>query len=253
MTSLERKKKILEILKNKKKASIKELAQFTGFSQITIRRDVRELEEEGKLLRSWGYVFLPEVSKYELSFWDREKNMAEQKKRIAEKAVSLLKEGMTVGLDAGTTTLAIAREIAKRGLKLTVVTPCLPILQLTTRFPSLNVILLGGEYDPENLSFVGPLTTMVIEKLHFDISFIGASAVLPDRGLFTTSTDGAEVDRKIAQSSDLVVGVFDHSKLARNAPFLSVESYLLDLIITDHEAEKRYLSKLPKKTRIILA
>ncbi len=253
MDNVERKKKILEILKEKKHISIKELADLTGFSPVTIRRDVRELEGEGALQRSWGYVFLPEVSKYELSFREREKEYAAEKKRIAQKALKFLRDGMTIGLDAGTTTLFIAKEIGKSGLNLTVVTPCLPILQLATRYENLNVLLLGGKYDPENLSFVGPITIQVIEKLHFDIAFIGASAVIPERGLFTTNPEGAEVDRKLALSSDFVVGVFDHSKFFKKAPFLSVESSLLHLIITDHKSKSNILQQFPDHIKIILA
>ncbi len=251
MTVVERREIILKILEKKGRTTVSDLAAETGFSEVTIRRDIRELEKEGLLIRSRGVVFLPNASRYELSFREREKRMAREKTRIAKRAVEFIEDGMIVGLDAGTTTLYIARQIGERNLKVTVVTPGLPIMQTLSRFDGVKVILLGGSFDPRNLSFVGTLTLRSIEMFEFDVSFIGATNVNPERGIFTSSMEGAEVVRKIAESSQRVIAVFDHTKFSPRSSFLSVEISEIDVVITDSSTPPDILEKFPKTLKVL--
>lgn len=253
MTVVERRRRILEILKAKKKMSIGDLSKILGTSEITVRRDIKVLEHEGKVIRSRGIVFLPDLSEYELSFMEREKENVKLKVSIAREAMNFIKDGMLIGLDAGTTTLQIARQIVERKISVTVVTPCLPILQLMSRSGRSEVILIGGKYDVKNLSFVGPVTNRALNMFRFDLCFIGASAVIPEKGFFTSDLEGAEVVRQLARNSSKIIGVVDSSKFRRSAQYLSVDITDIDILITDDGVSEALLKKIPQKVRVILS
>ena len=138
-------------------------------------------------------------------------------------------------------------------MNVTIIIPGLPILQLMSRSERLKVILIGGEYDPKNLSFVGPVTVQGLNMFHFDLCFIGASAVIPEKGFFTSDLEGAEVVRQLAKNSSKIVGVVDSSKFRRSAQYLSVKITDLDVLITDDGVDETYLKRVPQRVEIIVA
>jgi|OM-RGC.v1.010342847 DeoR/GlpR family transcriptional regulator of sugar metabolism len=253
LTVIERREKILQILKAQKKIDIKFLAKMIDVSEVTVRRDIRILEREGKLLRSRGVIILPDVSEYELSFMEREKENVDLKRKIAREAINFVKEGMVVGFDASTTALQIAKLVIEKGINITLVTTSLPIFRLVTYSNRANVILIGGEYDMKNLSFVGPITIRNLDMFCFNLCFIGASTIIPERGFFTPDSRGAEVIRHFALNSSKVIGVTDSSKFKKSAQYLSVDIKQIDVVITDDKFNGEYLKRFPSSVKVIMA
>ena len=111
MFAEERRRKIVEYLKEKGKITVKELSRIFKTSEVTIRKDLEILESIGELIRTHGGAILPHGTRAEWDFFKKMSQHRKEKEEIAKRAVSLLKEGETIILDSGTTPYYIAKTI----------------------------------------------------------------------------------------------------------------------------------------------
>ncbi len=121
-------------------------------------------------------------------------------------------EGATIFLDAGTTCLALARAISSR-TSLTVVTRGLEAASLLSRSSDIDVVMLGGQVRPLSHGLVGPLSSLALDRLSFDVAFLGADAVDPDKGLGEPTGEETYVKELAAARAAEVVLLADASKL----------------------------------------
>ena len=213
-SSKERREKILQLITKNEEVKISDLSQLFGVSEISIRRDLIELESEGLLKRAYGGAISTAKVIQEQSFKERVNKHLEEKKRIATLAVKMIKRGDKILLDSGTTTLQIARMI-KNPQDLTVVTTSLPIADELGIYSGVNLILTGGIYNPTYQSLVGPLTVKNLTQFHVNKAFMGIDGLSISNGLTTISTLEAEVSQAILQMSEEVIVVADHSKIGK--------------------------------------
>lgn len=192
-------------------ASVETLAARAGVSPSTVRRDLKQLQDEGRIARTYGGAMAREGF-HERSFGESQLLNREAKEAIAEAAAELVGPGAVVFLDAGTTCLALARRLASRG-PLTVVTRGLEAALLLARAPDLEVVLVGGQVQSLSHGMVGPLASLAFERLTFDIAFLGADAVDPARGLGEPTSDETYVKEQAAARAEDVVVLADASKL----------------------------------------
>ena len=192
------------------------LSQRLGVSASTIRRDLSTLQRQGRIARTYGGA-LPRDVFHERSFNESERLNREAKSAIASLAADFVPPEATVFVDAGTTCLALAQRLAERG-PLSVVTRGLEAALLLSRAPQVDVVMVGGRVQPLSHGVTGPLSSMTLERFHFDLAFIGADAVDPVRGVGEPTVEETWVKERAALAADQVVLLADASKLAQTAP-----------------------------------
>lgn len=210
---------ILERLNSEGRVQVDALARLLGVSSMTIRRDLRELEERGLLKRVRGGAvvrLLPEDVGYQL----RARRNRREKQTIAEAAGHLLEPGQVVYIDSGTTCTELARVLARRassGLRLHVFTHAVNVASALAGIAGLTVHQIGGEIYRETYSAVGPLTLRTIMSLNFDLFFMGVCGVHPERGWTNTNFPEAEVKQVVMERAQRTLVLADASKWGRMA------------------------------------
>ena len=205
-------------------------------SEMTVRRDLATLEEEGYLHRVRGGA-IPRVSRsYEPPFEMRAAQADGAKQRIGRAGAGLVGEGETAIVDVGTTTLALARALRGRH-GLTVVTPSLPVALELAREPTVRTLVTGGLLRAGELSLVGDLAERAFDEVNCDVAFVGVAAVDAEKGLTEYNPDDARVKRAYLRSAQRVVVLADASKLGRVAFAAVAPLRRVDAIVTDAPAE----------------
>jgi DeoR/GlpR family transcriptional regulator of sugar metabolism len=211
---------LMESLARRGFMSVADIAQETGVSEITIRRDLTELERSGAIKRTHGGALMARngVSNVydirEPTFDARRRRNSDAKIRIAQCAAQYVKPGHTIALDTGTTTLELTRFLGD--------IPDLRIITNNTRAASLlaetshPVYLPGGRLRGRELSIFGSSATAFVSSYHYDIVFLGLSGIT-DAGLFDYSPEDSEIKRAFIERSDQVIALCDASKFNRQA------------------------------------
>ena len=215
-------------------------------SDMTIRRDLKELVERGLVERVHGGVALPRAaSVHEPGFDAKSTRELDAKRAIAKTAARLVRPGICIGISGGTTTHAFAGELLDVP-GLTVVTNSLPVAD---RFhqggrADQTVLLTGGQRTP-SMALVGPLTVATLERLHIDMLFLGSHGVDAESGLTCPNLLEAQTNQAMAAASRRVVVLADHTKWGITAIASVLKLSEVDIVVTD--------SALDRSAREILA
>ncbi|MBD9444949.1 DeoR/GlpR family DNA-binding transcription regulator [Rhizobium sp. RHZ01] len=213
-------------------STIQALADATGSSLATVRRDLQILEEEGAIDRVHGGARIAEGSSIEIAFQEREKQHLSAKRVIATAAYELLHPRSAIFLDAGTTVLQLARLIRINPLPLRIFTNGLTVAQEFLNIPNLEVVLLGGQLRSENASLVGPQAEAMLDGIWFDQLFLGVSAISPDGAIYSVDSAEASLNRHmLARSANRFV-LADSSKFGTMATY-KVAPLNVAQVITD--------------------
>ncbi|WP_231390449.1 DeoR/GlpR family DNA-binding transcription regulator [Nocardia sp. CNY236] len=225
---------IVRALKTTELVNVAALAQELGTSEVTIRRDLAELEQAGVLRRVRGGAVSTMLRGEESPFAMRELEHAEIKARIAAAAVDLVSDGESVVLDSGTTGLAAARVLARR--RATVVP--LAVNEITVLAPGRDVALLvpGGSVRPVEWSLVGPLAEHNLANLRFDTMLLTCCGLDPRRGVTAYDLQDAAVKRAAMSSAARTIAMVDSSKFARTAMAVVCPTADIDIVVTDEDA-----------------
>jgi DeoR/GlpR family transcriptional regulator of sugar metabolism len=186
---------------------VAELAAAFGVSEMTVRRDLRDLEREGKLLRVHGGAVSVTA---EPSFAEIEVERPAVKDAIGALAAGLVEDGETVVLDIGTTTLALARHL--RGRTLTVITSNLAAYEELLPEETIELVLLGGVVRRNYRSLVGVLAEDALRQLRADVAFLGASGIDPELGILDTTMVEVPIKRAMLDAAERCVLVADSAK-----------------------------------------
>lgn len=197
------------------KVEIEKLSEELEVSPMTIRRDLDQLEEEGRVIRIHGGAVLPQPIIAETPFSTKESRRNVEKKQIAKKAISLVKEGQTIILDSGTTTLEIARLLVTFN-QLTVITNDIKIAAELME-SSLKVIVTGGEIQNGVGALYGPLTHRVLKDIHVDLFFLGAHAIDVESGITAPTFEKAYIKQLMIQAAETTWLVSDISKVKQKS------------------------------------
>jgi DeoR family transcriptional regulator of aga operon len=185
---------------------------------VTVRGDLEALAEGGLLVRSHGGALRRSDVLRDVPIKVKESLHHEEKVRIAERAAQMIKEEETILLDSGTTTLEVARQIRRLGLRsLTVITNALNIAAELSGQTSLRVIMLGGILRHVSQSFVGPQAEQTLRGMNADRAFIGVDGLDPEYGLSTPDVLEAQLTALMVQVAKEVVIVADASKFGRRS------------------------------------
>ncbi len=240
MSKLERKRKLLNIISEKRGATVHELASLLGVSPYTIRRYLNELSEEGLLKKVYGGATPNLGIGFEYDFYEKEKRNRESKLLIAKKASEFLEPGMIVILDSSTTVLSLARILREKDPQIKVVTNSLPITRELVNAKNIEVFTLGGKLRRQNLSFVGYLTVENLSKIRVDAAFLGATGI-SEKGISTVDIEEAETNASMLKVANKKIILADETKVGKTSFFKVAPLSEIDILITTHMAPPEYL------------
>lgn len=231
----ERRRTILDNLKRYGRVSVKELSEKLSVSAVTIRQDLRALEEEGLLERTYGgamlRTFVPAAP--EVAFDVRRESFQAEKDVMGKAAASLVQDNFGVALDASTTAFAIT-PFLKTFDNLTVVTNSLMIAQAFTDSPRINVILPGGKLRRDSASLVGNPDSL--PDINLNIGFFSARGLSLEAGLTDISPEQAEIKRAMIARCIHVIALIDSSKWGLISPYTYALAQDMTRIITTDRA-----------------
>lgn len=236
---------IMGVLSDTGSASVADLAQDLGVSEVTIRGDLRKLEQQGKLVRTHGGA-RPLGHK---TILQRERIRVEEKQRIAAAAAAMLTDDDAVMIEAGTTAAQIVKHLTGR-LGVQVVTNSALVFAHARANPALNVILSGGVFRHESESFVGPIAERTVGEFNARIAFLGTDGFSAERGLTTRFVEGAQVSNIMRDRAEETWLVADSSKFGQ-AGFVSFMPLArITGIITDSGLTDEAAASLSEHTRL---
>ncbi|GIH71933.1 DeoR/GlpR family DNA-binding transcription regulator [Sphaerimonospora thailandensis] len=231
MESSDRIRAIMNALRTSDSVSVTHLAAEHGVSEMTIRRDLDELAQQGVVRRVRGGALSLLLRGEEPPFGVREREAVEAKRLIGAEVASLLADGEAVLLDGGTTTLEVARAVRDR--RLTVLPLAMQAAQELAGAPRIRLVLPGGEVRPGEMNFVGPLTETSIRALRFDTAVIGCCGLSAEHGLTAHDLPEVAVKQAAIASARRVVIACDSGKFGRTAFGAVCPLDRLDVVVTD--------------------
>lgn len=234
LNAAERRKYSFEALNERGHVSVAELSEHFGVSEVTIRKDLQYLEERNLLMRTHGGAMRLDYLVSEQTLEEKGQKYQEQKARIGRAAAALVEDGDTLILDAGTTILQVARHLrGKRNL--TILTSSITVAAEVMRIPDAEMIMLGGLVRSASAAVVGHYAEQIVRDHSFRKLFLAVDGFDLERGLSTTQTLEAHLNRIMIESAMQTIAVFDSSKIGRRGlcTICGVES--VDSIVTDDQ------------------
>ncbi|MDW5377529.1 transcriptional repressor AgaR [Halomonas sp. HP20-15] len=240
ITGQERRESIIRHLAIHERAKVDDLAALFNVSTVTMRGDLRFLEEAGYVARLRGTVVLSQNTAAEIAFAERRQKHGSDKGRIGMAAAKLVSDGESIILDAGTTTLEVARHL-KQHESLLVMTNGLDIAMELSHAPGVEIIMLGGRLRKTALSCSGTQAESSLANHRFDKLFLGVDALEMNRGLTTDHENEARLNRAMIAISDEIIAVTDSSKIGRKSVHLVTNPDGIDRLVTDNRIPDEYV------------
>lgn len=228
----ERKRKTLELLRDRKKLTVSELTDLFRVSSTTIRTDLRELETAGALTRTHGGAIERYQTGFELIPKRRQVQNLQQKRAIAARALELVNDGDRIILDTGTTALELARLLGAR-INITVLTNDIDIARTLEDFPSVEVFLFGGLLRKQFHCTIATQGESMLGHLIADKAFMGANSLSLGRGATTPDISHAEMKKAMIASANKLIILCDSSKIGKVSFARFAHIREIDTLVTD--------------------
>ncbi len=245
MLPLERRTWLESEIKSKQRIEIEEISKRLNVSSMTIRRDLIELENEGKVIRTHGGAISPSTLTGEVPYSSKKVINNNQKKQIALKALSLVEENSIIILDSGTTTMELAKLLKSRG-GLTIVTNDIKIAnELIDSSP--KVIVTGGELQQGIGALYGSTTQNMLNSIHADIFFLGTHAIDFNNGVTAPTFEKALIKQLMKSAAERTWLLADSSKFNKKSFVNVCEIEEIDGVITDDGLDKDVMHEYESK------
>lgn len=233
-----------------KTIDIDDVSRRLNVSAMTIRRDLNELEKEGKLIRTHGGAVIGKTLTQEVAYSSKMNKNKLEKQSIALKALSLVKKNSTILLDSGTTTLELASLLQERE-DVTIVTNDIKIGNELLNSP-VKVIITGGELQRDVGSLYGSIAQQFFKGVHADLLFLGAHAIDLNIGITAPTFEKAAVKQMMIKAAAQTWVLADFSKF-ENKAFSSVCSMEeIKGIITDNNLASSLINTYREKTSLLI-
>lgn len=249
MANETRRDQILGLLRLHTSASIHEMAERFLVSEMTIRRDLRELHQSNRVIRIPNGAMIAQPVTFERTFQERLRAMGDAKDLIGRAAAALVRPGEAVVLDSGTTTLCIARHL-HRVPNLIVVTFSVAILGELSMDNSIRVELTGGTYRRSSHDLVGAEVSQGLTRVSANKVFFGAAALSFQKGVMQFDP---EAPRELLQAGTERILVLDSSKIGREALYSFCKVENCSSVITDGGIRPEHLERLRRICRVHVA
>ena len=244
----ERRYEITKLLGENTKLLIPSLCEQFDVSPATIRNDLRALERKGVLKRTHGGAIPVNKAGFELSNRRKEVECIAEKQRIAAYAETLVEDGDTILLDAGTTTMELAKLLTTK-TNLTIVTNDIKIALLLEENTDAAIFLLGGMLRRNFHNTMGLSTVGQVSGLNVDKAFMATNGICAEKGFTTPMLDLANIKQAMISTASMVIFLADSRKLGRVTFTQFARLNDADKLITDDGADADYVSKLKEVNR----
>lgn len=238
MLKRERQAYILHQVNLHNKVLSTDLSQHINVSDDTIRRDLQELAELGKLIKVHGGALSP--SFHNGHHTSREVYSYTQKKIIAQKAVSLIKDGMFVLTSGGTTIIEMARALPIN-LHATFISGSIPAIYEYMNHPNIDVIVIGDKISKNSKITVGLEAVSRIRQIKADICFLGINALNLDNGVSDNDWDVVQIKKAMIESAQQLVCLTIAEKINSQQPIRVCDCKKIDTLITELSPEEKLL------------
>jgi DeoR/GlpR family transcriptional regulator of sugar metabolism len=226
----ERRQKVLEMVSQHGFMALADLAIALNASESTIRRDLDYWDQHGMIKRTHGGAMFREDVQGLPALEERTSREIEEKRQIAKVAAARIRDGDSILLDGGSTTLEVARVLVGRPIQ--IVTNSLPIANLFASSRETDLVILGGYVYPRTGVALGPLTVRMMEEIHVHQMIMGVGGITA-KGLFNSNLLLVETERAMMRCADEVAVVADHTKIGRQALAFLCELTAIDSLIVD--------------------
>lgn len=238
MLAVTRKSEIKDIILEKKSVTVTELAKIFSVTEETIRRDLKHLESEGFLTRTYGGAFIHDGVENNVALTIRETVYLKSKEAIARKCLELVHHGDSIFLDSSTTALAIAKAI--RDMRLTVVTNSLLIITELSEQDNIRLVSVGGTYTARDKAFNGLITSANLETFYLDKAFMSCRSLSIEHGITDSLESVATVRQIMIRRSKEVYLVADFSKFDHTSFIFISDFKSIAGVITDRHLDDRW-------------
>lgn len=249
----QRQQLILEIVQNNRQISVSELSQRFDVSEVTIRRDLRELAAEGLLRRAHGGAISAAPAPPEPPVVQRMTQAESCKECIGRAAAALVADGESVFIGSGSTTTYVARNLVDRK-NLTVVTNALTVATKLAAAEGVTVVVAGGMMRASELSLVGHIAEQSLREVRVDKVIMGMQAISLGAGMTNDYLPEVMTDRTIIEMAPELIVVADHTKFGKVASAYIAPVDRVNVLVTDSDTESEMLARLEKMgIRVIVA
>ena len=243
----ERQSKIIKLVNQYQKIEVSRLAEMLDVSQVTIRKDLDYLEEEGLLSIEHGYALIKNANDINTRLTIN----YETKLKIAIKAAEMVSNGETVMLESGSTCALMAEQLAKLKKDVTIITNSAYIAIRIRDLPVRKVILLGGEYQKEYQGMVGPLVRKCAREFFVDKFFVGPDGFIPEAGFTCDDLMRVETMKYMADSANRMIILADSSKFSQKGVVIQSTFDEIDTICTDSGISEETVAILNKRNILV--
>ncbi|MCR1890627.1 DeoR/GlpR family DNA-binding transcription regulator [Ligilactobacillus murinus] len=251
MKKSERLEEITRLVNQKGTIRVSDIVKLLNVTDMTVRRDLVELEEQGVLTKIHGGARSNKAFQYrEYSHAEKHIQNKEAKQAIASKAAQLIEDGDTIFLGPGTTVAFLAEALNNQ--RLTVITNCMPVftLLMAKKTEDFQVFLLGGEYRQVTEAFVGEITNTSLEKLRFSKMFFSGNGVRDGEVMTSTLAEAYTQNLALKHSLEKYL-LLDSSKIGKDDFTSFCKLRDLTALITDVKTEDENYRSLEPEIEII--
>ena len=225
----ERQSKLIKLVNIYQKIEVSRLAELLDVSQVTIRKDLDHLEDEGLLTREHGYALIKNANDINTRLTIN----YDTKLKVATKAAEMVSNGETVMLESGSTCALLAEQLARLKKDVTIITNSAYIAIRIRELPIRKVILLGGEYQKEYQGMVGSLVRKCAREFFVDKFFVGTDGFIPDAGFTCDDLMRVETMQYMESSANRTIILADSSKFSQKGVVVQSTFSEIDTVCTD--------------------
>ncbi|MCQ6557606.1 DeoR/GlpR family DNA-binding transcription regulator [Paenibacillus mendelii] len=251
MLATQRKKQIIRMIEERGFVEVSEMSRLFDVSEVTIRSDLRELEQQGRIERKYGGAVWKEEGT--VPFPRSNHLLSGRKKAIANAAMSLIEEGDSIFLDSSSTISHLALQVRKL-CNVTTISNSIPVFELFKDYKAGMLIGIPGILNPLTQSFVGSFAEEMIARLYATKAFISPKGILPE-GLRDNSMLEASVRKAMIAASSETILMVDHSKFLNNKTLFGIDDFTsVSTVVTDRIPSTPFLELFDKHhIRLIVA
>lgn len=248
----ERQRKILQQIQAEGSVKTFELVELYGVTNETIRKDLKELERLGRLVRSHGGASRLAPERFDLPLPERTAVNEREKDLIALAAADLLSPRETVFLDASSTVLRLADHLP--AIPLTVVTNAHHIVVSLAGRNDISLVCTGGSYENQSRSYIGSVAEDATKHFVIRTAFLGVDAFDPERGAMDMNHGHGVLKERLIERVDRVVVLADSSKLGIRSSYSFAEAGQIDILVTDEGASAEIITRFENRgVKVLIA
>ncbi len=249
----ERLEEVAEILDKRGKMSLEQLEEaFPDVSQMTLRRDLSQLEEDGRIIRiRGGAMSVKEVQKVSGEAYTKKTTInMDAKIVIAQKAATLIDEGASIFIDGGTTAMYLSKEMPD--IKCNIFTNGIAVAMELAQKKNINITIVGGQLMKDNLSTASPAAKEYFNNTNFEIALVSSTAFTPEHGFSCNSQIESDLLKQVFRKARHVYMMLDSSKIGKINPYTFAQLEDIDVLITDDVFPREYKALFEQNDIVVM-